>query len=143
MLIKFILTISILLGSLSQLLLSTEQVYSKAPKYSSPSLTEYYKSLMQPDQPNVSCCGAGDAYFANKLDSCLPSDGLDCSIVAIITDTRDDSTYDRQHIDVGTRIPIPKNKIRLHPIPNPTDNNIVFVSPYNHYVYCWEPTSGI
>ena len=30
-----------------------------------PVVTEWYKTLMQPDRPEVSCCGEGDAYWCD------------------------------------------------------------------------------
>jgi hypothetical protein len=125
-------------------------------KYLAPDVQEYYKTLKQPDNADASCCGDGDAYYTDKFDECLPTDGADCALVAIITDERPDelerpdgSKVHRPHIDVGTRIPIPRSKIRKHPIPNPTPHGIVFVNasyPYEggegnawYGVYCYEP----
>jgi len=102
-----------------------------------------------PDAPTTPCCGKSDAYFADKVDECGPTDLVitsvggsapDCFMVAIITDTRD--VPGRQSIPLGTRIAIPQNKIRKKiPTPNPTDHNIIFVNPTTKQVYCWEPTA--
>ena len=117
-------------------------------RYSSPDLSEYYQSLNQPDNPSNSCCGAGDAYYADKVKDC-PVDASDCALIAIITDTRpdtfklpDDKIINRPHVDPGTEVVIPKSKIRKKPIPNPTEHNIVFMNRYNS-VLCWEPGAGI
>jgi hypothetical protein len=118
-------------------------------KYASPDLSEYYASLMQPDNRTVGCCGWADAYYADQTDSCGPQDGPNCALVAIITDTRpnkltlpDGRVLERPPIALGTRIPIPPSKIRRPAIHNPTDHNIVFVAKPGGYinVYCWEPT---
>ena len=125
--------------------------------YATPDVSHWYGSLRQPDAPAVSCCGEADAYYADKVDTCKPADAKhyyqdpmeflnDCALVAIITDTRPDVrrlpigfTVVRQHIPVGTRIPIMKEKIRKYPSRNPTGHNIVFVSPSYFTAYCWEP----
>lgn len=119
-------------------------------KYASPDLSEYYASLMQPDNPKSSCCGDADRYFADKTEACTADDLIrvpSCAIVAVITDEGPDvftlangKTINRPHIPVGTRIPVPQNKIRKHPQPNPTDRNIIFTGT-SLYPYCWEPAA--
>jgi hypothetical protein len=121
-------------------------------RYAAPDISEYYASLKQPDNPLMSCCGWGDAYFADKTDSCGPQDGPNCALVAIITDDRPDrlelpngQVLTRPHLPVGTRIAIPPNKLRKPAIFNPTDTNIVFVAvrESGNIVYCWEPAALI
>jgi hypothetical protein len=113
-----------------------------------PAQAEFYEKLKQPDQPSISCCGSGDAYFADKVD--IDEVG---NLVAIITDTRPDGPLMRVHVPVGTRIVIPKRKLRKHPIPNPTGHTVVFLASSAMYddtgteppgspiysVYCYEP----
>jgi hypothetical protein len=125
-------------------------------KYASPDLSEYYTSLMQPDNPKSSCCGDGDRYFADKTEACTAEDLAivpSCAIVAIITDDGPNvfdvpdgqggtRTIKRPPIPVGTRIPVPASKVRKNPIPNPTDRNIVFTGT-SLYPYCWEPAALI
>jgi hypothetical protein len=86
------------------------------------------------------------------VDECGPKDGVDCALVAIITDTDPDVLVlpngvklTRTHIPVGTRIAIPKNKIRKPAIPNPTERNVVFVrrGSGSDEVYCWEPVASL
>ena len=103
---------------------------------------------MQPDVPQYSCCGAGDAYYADRTKEC-EGGRSDCALIAIITDTRPNTyvlpngqTINRIPLKVGTEVVIPKHKIRKHPIPNPTDHNIVFINSHKE-VLCWEPGSGI
>lgn len=117
-------------------------------KYAAPDLSEWYASLMQPDYPKSSCCGAGDAYFADRTEECTPADPKDCALVAIITDDRPDQrtlangeVIHRYPIANGTRISVPRSKLRKHPEPNPTDHNVIFVSisEDGYGVYCWEP----
>ena len=109
--------------------------------YQHPDNNEWYARLTQPDNTVASCCGEADAFFADKTDECGPNDYVPtyfggCALVAIITDDRE---VPRRHtFPVGTRIPIPANKIRKHPSANPTEHGIVFVGP-NKQVYCYEP----
>lgn len=110
--------------------------------YAAPDLGEYYRSLTQPDAPFSSCCGESDAYYADQVEECRPSDGDDCVLVAVITDDRDDAIRGRPHREIGTRIPVPRNKIRKRPVPNPTEHNIIFVGSGGR-VLCWEPVGGI
>jgi hypothetical protein len=114
--------------------------------------SDYYTSLKEPDNPYTPCCGVGDAYYADKTEACTPADGKTCALVAIITDKRPDrvvlpsgQTIVRDSFPVGTRVVIPRNKIRRHLIPNPTDHNVVFMGTYGAgvWVYCWEPVAGI
>lgn len=116
-----------------------------AHEYARPDLNQWYDALKQPDQPTVSCCGGFDAYWADRVDECGPGDipaysRGECVLVAIITDTREISG--RPVVPVGTRVPIPSNKIRKHPSENPTDHNVVFMSAVR-FVYCWEPLALI
>jgi hypothetical protein len=123
-------------------------------KYAAPDLSEYYTSLMQPDNPKSSCCGDADRYFADKTEACTAADFANvpsCAIVAIITDDGPNvfdvpdgkggtRTIRRPPIPVGTRIPVPASKIRKNPIPNPTDRNIIFTG-LSLYPYCYEPAT--
>lgn len=103
-------------------------------QYAAPDISAWFKSLMQPDSPSVSCCGDSDAYWADQTDVDPVTGGL----VAIITDTRDDAPLRRAHIPVGTRIPVPQSKIRKPAKHNPTGHTIIFVGASGH-VYCYEP----
>jgi len=108
--------------------------------YGHPDLDGWYASLIQPDN-GASCCGKADAYYADKTDDCVATDALPCALVAIITDERDDGPLQRRHIEPGTRVSIPPNKIRKPPSQNPTGHTIIFVSQgaISNLVYCYEP----
>jgi hypothetical protein len=133
--------LSIILSFLGSLILAASARDAPAWQYSSPDIEAYFTSLMQPDSPMTSCCGKSDAYYADKTDECSPIDGIDCALVAIITDDRDDISRNRIHRDIGTRISIPARKIRKPPISNPTEHNIVFIGTDSR-VLCWEPVAG-
>lgn len=124
-------------------------------KYAAPDVQDYYKNLKQPDSPTASCCGDADAYYTDKSE--LDANG---NLVAIITDTRPDeltrpdgSKAFRPHIPPGTKIVVPKKKIRKPASENPTDHGIIFVlvsgdesgaSPdLSFYVFCYEPLGGM
>ena len=115
----------------------------EAGKYAWAMEADWYRSLKMPDHPEVPCCGAGDAYYADDSEM-----GPHGELYAIITDTRpnifklDDGTEaTRPPVAVGTKALIPPEKIRKHPIPNPTDHTVVFMGNETN-VYCYEPVAG-
>jgi hypothetical protein len=96
---------------------------------------QWFKELMQPDRPTVSCCGEADAYWADSYE--VKGD----QYVAIITDTRDDIKLGRErHIETGTRITVPNNKIKWDRS-NPTGHGIIFIG-FNRSVLCYLPPGG-
>lgn len=120
-----------------------------AADYAAPDLSAYYEALRQPDNAAASCCGAADAYYADHVAPCTAADGAACALIAIITDTRpnrrtlpDGRIIDRPPVAPGTRIVIPRHKLRRPPQANPTDHNVVFLSAAGA-VFCWEPLSGL
>jgi hypothetical protein len=86
-----------------------------------PEIREWYQALMQPDVPNASCCGEADAYWADEVHV------RDGKTYAIITDDRPDEPRGRPHVDIGTEIEIPTNKLKWDKS-NPTGHGIVFLS---------------
>lgn len=103
---------------------------------SDPDTRGWYQSLRQPDNPDVSCCGEGDAYWADEVHI------IDGKTYVTITDTREDQPLGRQHIDVGTVILIPDYKLKWDR-GNPTGHNIVFVIFSSLYVLCFVQSTGI
>ena len=71
-----------------------------------PAQRQWFNGLKQPDNPNVSCCGQADAYWADGYE--VKGD----QYVAIITDTRDDTPLGRRHIENGKRVAVPNSKIK-------------------------------
>lgn len=102
----------------------------------------YFNTLMQPDHPTTSCCGVSDVYYADQTEPCGPEHGPQCALIAIITDTRPDAPLNRRHVPPGTRVVVPRSKIRRMPSENPTSHNLIFLGSENS-VYCWEPLPGI
>lgn len=89
-----------------------------------PQIKHWYQGLMQPDtDPPISCCGEGDAYWA---DEAVVEDGGKI-VVAIITDDRDDAPLGRMHENIGARYVIPPNKITWKD-GNPTGHVVLFLS---------------
>ena len=102
---------------------------------SDPAIRRWYQGLMQPDNPNMSCCGDADAYWADKIEV---GDG---KVYAIITDTRPDEPLGRPHVPPGTRIEIPPHKYKWDR-GNPTGHAVVFLSATGA-VYCFVQATGI
>ena len=101
-----------------------------------PEQDEWYKTLMQPDVPMMPCCGEADAYWADEIHI------RDGKTYVTITDDRPDAPlHGRPHIDPGTEIEIPNNKLKWDR-GNPTGHSVVFLSR-QHYVYCFVQSSGI
>jgi hypothetical protein len=105
-----------------------------------PAIKHWYQSLMQPDNPDVSCCGEADAYWADSFE--MSPNG---EYVAIITDERE-LPY-RHNVPVGTRIVVPNYKIKWDR-GNPTGHGVIFLAPHYtdtdpYHVYCYlPPVSG-
>jgi hypothetical protein len=100
-----------------------------------PAIREWYQALMQPDMPNASCCGEADAYWADEVHV------RDGKTYATITDDRPDEPRMRPHIDIGTEIEIPNNKLKWDKS-NPTGHGIVFLSRAG-YVFCYVQPGGV
>ena len=98
-------------------------------------IREWYRALMQPDNPAVSCCGEADAYWADSFEV----DGD--KYVAIITDPRAHEPLRRKPVDIGTRIVVPNHKLKYDQS-NPTGHGVIFLSPSFH-VYCYVAPGGV
>ena len=99
-----------------------------------PSVSRWYKSLMMPDNPTISCCGGADAYYADVFET----DGD--RYVAVITDTRDDAPLGRHHVEPGTRIIVPNRKLKVDS-GNPTGHGVIFLS-MSDTVFCYVAPGG-
>lgn len=93
-----------------------------------PLIRQWFQSLMQPDNPVMSCCGEADAFQADSYET----SGSD--YVAIITDGRG-------IIPNGTKLHIPANKVQWK-MGNPTGHGIVFIGP-GWQLYCYVPPGGV
>ena len=97
-----------------------------------PEQRAWYNSLKRPDYPTASCCGEGEAYWADE------SHWEGGQMYAVITDDRPDclpapgewnDQVCRNHEDIGTRYAVPPAKIlggESHG--NPTGHVIIFLS---------------
>jgi hypothetical protein len=88
------------------------------------------------------CCDQRDAYLADEVDG----DGE--NIIAVITDGSANPTYAKPAIPNGTRIVIPRDRIRYSP-PVPGGHAVVFLMkdyskpPEQRFVYCYFPRVSI
>jgi hypothetical protein len=89
---------------------------------------QWFQSLMQPDNPAVSCCGEADAFEADTFE--VEGDHY----IAIITDGKG-------VIPNGTRVAVPNQKMRWD-AGNPTGHGIVFIGT-NGQLYCYVAPGGV
>jgi hypothetical protein len=89
---------------------------------------QWFQSLMQPDNPYVSCCGEADAFEADTFEV---SGG---QYVAVITNGKG-------VIPDGTRIPVPNEKLKWDS-GNPTGHGIIFMGSGGQ-VYCYVTPGGV
>jgi hypothetical protein len=99
-----------------------------------PGIRQWYQALMQPDVPNASCCGEADAYWTDEVHV------RDGKTYATITDDRPDEPLRRPHVDIGTEIEIPNNKLKWDN-GNPTGHGIVFLGRAGS-VFCYVQPGG-
>jgi hypothetical protein len=93
-----------------------------------PVINAWYKTLTQPDHPELSCCGEADAFEADNFET--EGDHY----VAIITNGKG-------VIPNGTRIPVPNTKMKSDK-GNPTGHGIIFIGVGGE-VYCYVTPSGL
>jgi hypothetical protein len=96
-------------------------------------VSEWYRSLMQPDNPWVFCCGEADAYWADTFE--VEGDHY----VAVITDGR--TLPFRPMIPPGTRVPVPNAKMKID-AGNPTGHGVLFIEPGGR-VFCYVAPGGV
>jgi hypothetical protein len=80
----------------------------------------WFQKLMQPDDPEHSCCGEGDAYWADEVHY------ANGHMIAVITDTRDDGPLRRMHEDPGAEYVVLPSKITRRD-GNPTGHVLIFL----------------
>jgi len=71
-----------------------------------PHIREWFKNLVQPDAPHLSCCGEADAYEADLFES------AEDPYVAVITDGSGDPAVGKPEITNGTRFVVPRHKVK-------------------------------
>jgi len=107
-----------------------------------PAIHQWYQKLMQPDNPSVSCCGEADAYWCD--DPHYRRDHLgNVHNFCTISDDRPDEPRRRRHVDIGTEIEIPDNKMLKEGQGNPTGHGVVFMGPTGQLVYCYAFGGGL
>lgn len=98
-----------------------------------PEIRQWYRSLIQPDNAPVSCCGEADSYFCSEHSS-------GPQIYCIIEDDRDNVKLRRAPVPNGTKVYIPHNKLNRDS--NPIGRSIVFMSS-GGFVYCFISAGGV
>jgi hypothetical protein len=91
-------------------------------------IREWFQSLMQPDNPYMSCCGEADAFEADTFE--VDGDHY----VAVITDGKG-------VLPSGTRIAVPNQKMKWDR-GNPTGHGIIFIGNQGQ-VYCYVAPGGV
>jgi hypothetical protein len=91
-------------------------------------IRQWFQSLMQPDNPSLSCCGEADAFEADTFE--VEGDHY----IAIITDGKG-------VIPDGTRIAVPNAKMKWD-AGNPTGHGIIFLGSARQ-VYCYVAPGGV
>jgi hypothetical protein len=89
---------------------------------------DWYRDLMQPDNPFMSCCGEADAFEADTFE--IDGDHY----IAIITDGKG-------ILPPGTRITVPNQKMKWDR-GNPTGHGIIFIGNQGQ-VYCYVAPGGV
>ena len=89
---------------------------------------QWFQSLMQPDNPYMSCCGEADAFEADQFE--VEGDHY----VAIITDGKG-------LMPAGTRIVVPNEKMKFD-AGNPTGHGIIFIGAQGQ-IYCYVTPGGV
>jgi len=92
-------------------------------------IRQWFQSLMQPDNPSISCCGEADAFEADTFEV------EDDHYVAVITDGKG-------VIASGTRIPVPNRKMKWD-AGNPTGHGVLFLQVGTMNVYCYVAPGGV
>jgi hypothetical protein len=93
-----------------------------------PVVSAWYKTLTQPDHPELSCCGEADAFEADSFE--IEGDHY----VAIITNGKG-------VLANGTRIPVPNAKMKSDK-GNPTGHGVIFIGASGE-VFCYVTPSGL
>jgi hypothetical protein len=102
---------------------------------SDPVVREWYKALMQPDNPTVPCCGEADAYWCDDIH--VKGDKAYCRI----TDNRPDGPLGRPHREIGEEFEIPPHKLKYDK-GNPTGHSVIFLSTSGN-TYCFVQAGGV
>jgi hypothetical protein len=91
-------------------------------------IRQWFQSLMQPDNPYMTCCGEADAYEADNFEA--EGDHY----IAIITDGKGT-------IPNGTRIKVPNQKMKWDR-GNPTGHGFIFIGSQGQ-IYCYVAPGGM
>ena len=105
-----------------------------------PVVSEWFRTLMMPDLPTMSCCGEADAYWCDDINVKTAADNQQHTYCKI-TDDRPDAPRMRPHRDIGEEFEIPDYKLKWDR-GNPTGHAIIFLDVRGN-VYCFVQSSGV
>lgn len=121
---RFLLTALIAIGTVWIVLLMIDAAISRDLgqwENSDPVTKQWYQSLMRPDAPASSCCGEADAYWCDDIH--VKDGATSCTI----TDDREDKPLRRPHVEIGTVITVPNEKLKWDK-GNPTGHAVIFLA---------------
>jgi hypothetical protein len=72
-----------------------------------PEISQWYRSLKQPDNPTASCCGEADGYWCDEIH--VKHGATFCTI----TDDRPNEPLRRTPVPIGTKAPLPRHRNRV------------------------------
>lgn len=101
---------------------------------SPPEIRKWFRELMRPDFPSMSCCGEADGYEADMFEE------WQGNYVAIITGQGPPHQY-KPYIEPGTKIVVPREKMKWD-AGNPTGHGILFLGTDGN-VFCYVVPGGV
>ena len=104
------------------------EIWRKAQHYECDRACEWVRTLMQPDNPMVSCCGEADRFETDDYEV------VNGELYAIIT------TGEGQMFN-GLHVKVPPGKLKWD-AGNPTGHGQIFMNGPNN-VYCYVPPGGV
>ncbi|HLH97079.1 MAG TPA: hypothetical protein VKW08_18365 [Xanthobacteraceae bacterium] len=129
--------VKLLYGMSAALLVGGGFILSQTPAAARPSpqwanqpkdVRDWFQSLMQPDNPSMSCCGQADAFEADTFE--VEGDHY----VAIITNGKGT-------LPEGTHVSVPNSKMKWDS-GNPTGHGVIFIGSSGQ-VYCYVAPGGV
>lgn len=102
--------------------------WSNDPATRDPQIRQWLSSLMQPDNPYMSCCAEADAFEADLFQA------KNDQYLATITNGKG-------LIKEGTTILVPNQKIKWNS-GNPSGHGVIFIGQ-NAQIYCYVPPAGV
>ena len=119
---------TLILGGCDLSSVNAGDIWRKAQHFECDRACEWVRTLMQPDNPMVSCCGEADRFEADDFEV------VNGELYAIIT------TGEGQMFN-GLHVKVPSGKLKWD-AGNPTGHGQIFMNGPNN-VYCYVPPGGV